>query len=51
MRELDNTVLEELVNYTKGRGHLIDLSQFHDASLPNGIICSIIFLITIYWFH
>ncbi|CAI8587230.1 unnamed protein product [Vicia faba] len=37
MRELDNTVWEELVNYTTGRGHLIDLSHFHDSSMPNSL--------------
>lgn len=35
MRELDNTVWEELVNYSTKRGHLIDLSHFHDSSMPN----------------
>ncbi|XP_058723010.1 putative clathrin assembly protein At5g35200 [Vicia villosa] len=37
MRELDNTVWEELVNYSTGRGHLIDLSHFHDSSMPNAL--------------
>lgn len=37
MRELDNTVWEELVNYSKGRGHLIDISHFHDTSIPNAL--------------
>ncbi|CAK8534430.1 unnamed protein product [Lathyrus sativus] len=37
MRELDNTVWEELVNYSTGQGHLIDLSRFHDTSMPNAL--------------
>ncbi|XP_061350183.1 putative clathrin assembly protein At5g35200 [Gastrolobium bilobum] len=35
MRELDYTVWEELVNYSKGRGYMIALSNFHDGSIPN----------------
>ncbi|KAJ1410307.1 Phosphoinositide-binding clathrin adaptor, domain 2 [Sesbania bispinosa] len=37
MRELDNTVWQEFVNYAKLRGCLIDLSRFRDGSIPNGL--------------
>ncbi|KAK7328440.1 hypothetical protein VNO77_22546 [Canavalia gladiata] len=35
MRELDTSVWEEFVNFAKVRGYLIDLSLFHDSSVPN----------------
>ncbi|CAJ1975509.1 unnamed protein product [Sphenostylis stenocarpa] len=35
MRELDSTLWEELVHYRHVRGHMIDLSYFHEKSVPN----------------
>ncbi|GAU49086.1 hypothetical protein TSUD_137710 [Trifolium subterraneum] len=37
MRELDTSVWEELINYSTRRGYLIDLSHFHDTSIPNAL--------------
>lgn len=36
IRELDTSILEELVNYSQVKGCMIDLSYFHDKSIPNG---------------
>ncbi|KAG5032506.1 hypothetical protein JHK82_016090 [Glycine max] len=35
IRELDTSILEELVNYSQVKGCMIDLSYFHDKSIPN----------------
>ncbi|ESW10288.1 hypothetical protein PHAVU_009G196300 [Phaseolus vulgaris] len=35
IRELDSTVLEEFVNYSNVKGCMIDLTYFHEKSVPN----------------
>ncbi|KAF5175221.1 Clathrin coat assembly protein [Thalictrum thalictroides] len=34
LREVDSTFREELINYTKSRGHMLNLSHFKDDSSP-----------------
>lgn len=36
LREGDPTFREELINYSRSRGHLLNLSNFKDDSSPNG---------------
>ncbi|KAF8392968.1 hypothetical protein HHK36_021209 [Tetracentron sinense] len=35
LREVDPTFLEELINYSRSRGHMLNLSHFKDDSSPN----------------
>ncbi|KAJ0989856.1 hypothetical protein J5N97_008212 [Dioscorea zingiberensis] len=35
LREVDPTFREELINYTRSRGHMLNLSHFKDDSSPN----------------
>lgn len=37
LREVDPTFREELLNYGRRRGHMLNLSHFRDDSSPNGI--------------
>lgn len=38
LREGDPTFREELINYSRNRGHVLNLSHFKDDSSPNGTI-------------
>ena len=40
LREGDPTFREELINYGRNRGHILNISNFKDDSSPNGT-CSI----------
>ncbi|XP_042494749.1 putative clathrin assembly protein At5g35200 [Macadamia integrifolia] len=35
LREVDTTFREEIINYSRGRGHMLNLSHFKDDSSPN----------------
>jgi hypothetical protein len=37
LREGDPTFREELINYSRNRGHILNLSNFKDDSSPNGV--------------
>ncbi|RDX89620.1 putative clathrin assembly protein, partial [Mucuna pruriens] len=35
IRELDTSIWDEFVNYSRVKGYMIDISYFHDKSVPN----------------
>lgn len=43
LREGDPTFREELINYGRNRGHILNLSNFKDDSSPHGSIVTTMF--------
>jgi hypothetical protein len=39
LREGDPTFRDELLNYARNRGHVLNLSNFKDDSSPSGALC------------
>lgn len=39
LREVDPTFREELINYGRNRGHILNMAHFKDDSSANGIAC------------
>ncbi len=37
LREGDPTFREELINYSRNQGHILNLSNFKDDTSPNGV--------------